>query len=172
MAPARPWQGKGWALLVAAFGVGCFGAFVVYNPSAWGVALAAVAGLSLFGGALRLRAAPPGPGRARGKGVFALRRLGGYLWYERRQVVGYVALPEIFALVVPRPEIDEDGSWNELIFLEGTRWQRWLWRRWLRTTRARLVTDADVEWHIARCMTLPTVAPADQTALQAPSPPL
>ena len=172
MATAGPWRGKGWALLASAFGVGCFGAFVAYHPSVWGLALVLALGSALVVYALRRRhATDAAPRAARARGVFALRRLAGHLWYERRQVIGYVVMPELFALVVPRAEVDEDGSWNELIFLEGTRWQRWLWGQWLRTTRAQLVTEDDIEWHIARCVLLPTIEAVGETPLQAPSPP-
>ncbi len=173
LAMGGPWQSKRWVLLACAFGVGCLGAFAAYHPFPWGVAMVAfvlgLAGLWLalrprgLSGARALRRAP--------RGVFALRRWAGHLWYERRPVVAYVELSELFALVVPRGEIDEDGSWNELVFLRGTRLQRWCWRHWLRTTQARALGESDIEWHIARCMILPSVAPAGEPLLQAPSPP-
>lgn len=169
-----PWQSKRWVLLASAFGVGCAGAFAAYRPLPWGLAtLAFLLGLAALVYALRPRRLHPMmlllPRRPRG--VFSLRRWAGHLWYERRPVVAYVELPELFALVVPRGETDEDGSWNELIFLQATRWRRWCWRQWLRTTQARPIGEDDVEWHIARCMVAPSIAPADQALLQAPSPP-
>lgn len=167
------WQSKRWVLLAFAFAVGCLGAFVAYRPFHWGAAaLTFVLGLAGLFYALRPRALPAAkPGALPPRGVFSLRRWAGHLWYERRPVVGYVELPEIFALVVPRGEADEDGSWNELVFLEGTRLRRWFWRQWLRTTQATPLGEGTIEWHIARCMSLPSVTPVGEPLLQAPSAP-
>lgn len=168
-----PWQSKRWVLLAFAFGVGCLGAFVAYRPHVRELAaLALAAGVGWLWYALRpRRLVLPGGRPQRPLGVFALRRWEGHLWYERRPVVGYVELPEVFALVVPRGEPEGDGSWNELVFLQATRWRRWCWRMRLRTTKARPLHEGDIEWHIARCMILPSVTPADEPLLQASSPP-
>jgi hypothetical protein len=173
LAMGGPWQSKRWVLLAFAFGVGCLGAFVAYRPHARELAgLAFALGVAWLVYALRPRRPGLLGGRPRRpRGVFDLRRWEGHLWYERRPVVGYIELPEVFALVVPRGETEGEASWNELVFLQGTRWRRWCWRLRLRTTQARPLHDGDIEWHIARCMILPSVTPADELLLQAPSPP-
>jgi hypothetical protein len=168
-----PWQSRRWVLLAFAFGVGCLGAFAAYRPFPWGLsALAFALGLGGLVYALRPRQVFPTITLAkRPRGVFSLRRWAGHLWYERRPVIAYIELTEVFALVVPRGDADDDGSFNELVFLQGTRLRRWCWRLWLRTTQAKPLGEDDIEWHIARCMTLPSVTPVDEPLLQAPTPP-